>query len=110
VYEREWEHIFIMFHRPALTKAGTSDVVRFTGHRRGVIMQCGMHPYMQGHGLAVDNPYYAITGLEGTFTIPDLPAGAYRIKAWHPILGEQVQELTVAARGAASVGFTFKAK
>ncbi|NWF74601.1 MAG: carboxypeptidase regulatory-like domain-containing protein, partial [Nitrospirae bacterium] len=92
VYEREWEHIFIMFHRPALTKAGTSDVIRFTGNRRGVIMQCGMHPYMQGHGLAVENPYYAITGLEGTFAIPDLPAGTYRIKAWHPILGEQVQE------------------
>jgi hypothetical protein len=110
VYEREWEHIFIMFHRPAVTKAGTSDVIRFTGNRRGVIMQCGMHPYMQGHGLAVDNPYYAITGLEGTFAIADLPAGTYRIKAWHPILGEQVQELTVAANGTASVGFTFKAK
>jgi len=110
VYEREWEHIFIMFHRPALTKAGTSDVIRFTGNRRGVIMQCGMHPYMQGHGLAVDNPYYALTGLEGTFVIADLPAGTYRIKAWHPILGEQVQEVTVAANGTASVGFTFKAK
>ena len=110
VYEREWEHIFIMFHRPALTRAGTSDVIRFTGNRRGVIMQCGMHPYMQGHGLAVENPYYAITGLEGAFAIPDLPAGTYQIKAWHPILGEQVQDLTIAANGTASVGFTFKAK
>ena len=27
-YERDREHIFIMFHRPALTKAGTSDIVR----------------------------------------------------------------------------------
>jgi hypothetical protein len=110
VYEREWEHIFIMFHRPALTKAGTSDVIRFTGNRRGVIMQCGMHPYMQGHGLAVENPYYAITRLEGTFAISDLPAGTYRIKAWHPILGEQVQDLTVAANRTVSVRFTFKAK
>lgn len=110
IYEREWEHIFIMFHRPALTKGGTSDLIRFTGNRRGVIMQCGMHPYMQGHGLAVDNPYYAITGLEGTFAIPDLPAGTYRIKAWHPILGEQVQDVTVAANGTVSSDFQFKAK
>ena len=110
IYEREWEHIFIMFHRPALTKMGTSDLIRFTGNRRGVIMQCGMHPYMQGHGLAVDNPYYAITGLEGTFTIPDLPAGTYRIKAWHPILGEQEQQVTVAANSTASSEFRFKAK
>ena len=109
-YERDREHIFIMFHRPALTKAGTSDVVRFTGNRRGVTMQCGMHPFMQGHGLAVDNPYYAITGTEGAFAIKDLPAGSYRIKAWHPVLGEKEQGITVAENGSASVGFTFDAK
>jgi len=110
VYERDWEHIFIMFHRPALTKGGTQDFVRFTGDRRGIIMQCGMHPYMQGHGLAVDNPYYAVTGSEGMFDIRDLPAGTYRIKAWHPTLGEQDREFTVAAGESSSVEFTFKAK
>ena len=109
-YERDREHIFIMFHRPALTKAGTSDIVRFTGNRRGVTMQCGMHPFMQGHGLAVDNPYYAVTGTEGTFAIKDLPAGTYRIKAWHPVLGEKEQDITVAENGSASVGFTFDAR
>lgn len=109
-YERDREYIFIMFHRPALTKAGTSDVVRFTGNRRGVTMQCGMHPYMQGHGLGVENPYYAITGLEGTFSIKDLPAGTYRIKAWHPILGVKEQTVTVTEQGSTSVGFTFEAK
>lgn len=109
-YEREHDHIFIMFHRPALTKAGTSDIVRLTGNRRGMIMQCGMHPYMQGHGVAVDNPYYAITGTEGTFAIRDLPAGTYRIKAWHPTLGEKTQEVTVAPDGTASVAFTFGPK
>ena len=110
IYEREWEHIFIMFHRPALTKGGTKDLIRFTGNRRGVIMQCGMHAYMQGHGLAVDNPYYAITGLEGRFAITDIPAGTYRIKAWHPILGEHAQDVTVAANGTVSLDFSFKAK
>ncbi|NOT22785.1 MAG: carboxypeptidase regulatory-like domain-containing protein [Nitrospiraceae bacterium] len=109
-YEREWEHIFMMFHRPALTREGTRDIIRFTGNRRGVVVQCGMHPYMQGHGLAVDNPYYAITGLEGTFAITDLPAGTYRIRAWHPILGEQAQNVTVAANGTVSTDFQFKAK
>ena len=108
-YEREREHIFIMFHRPALTKSGTSDTIRFTANRRGVTMQCGMHPYMQGHGLAVDNPYYAVTGLEGTFSIPDLPAGTYRIKAWHPTLGEQERIVTVAEKGTIVAEFSFEA-
>ncbi len=110
IYEREREHIFMMFHRPALTKSGTSDVIRFTGNRRGVIMQCGMHPYMQGHGLAVDNPYYAVTGLDGRFEIKDLPAGSYRIRAWHPILGEKTQDVTVAANGTTSLTFAFVEK
>jgi hypothetical protein len=110
IYERDQEHVFIIFHRPALTESGTSDIIRFTGKRRAVTMQCGMHPYMQGHGLAVENPYYAITGTEGTFAIKDLPAGKHRIKAWHPTLGEKVQEVTVAANGTASVEFSFEAK
>jgi Polysaccharide lyase family 4, domain II len=110
IYERDQEHVFIIFHRPALTESGTSDVIRFTGKRHAVTMQCGMHPYMQGHGLAVENPYYAITGLDGAFTIKDLPAGTYRIKAWHPTLGEKVQQVTVASNGTASTEFTFDAK
>ena len=109
-YEREREHIFIMFHRPALTRGGTSDIIRFTGNRRSVTMQCGMHPYMQGHGLAVENPYYAVTGMEGTFSITDLPAGTYRIKAWHPVLGEKEQEISVAENGTSSAVFSFEAK
>jgi hypothetical protein len=109
-YERDREHVFIMFHRPALTRTGTSDIIRFTGHRRDVSMQCGFHPYMQGHGLAVDNPYYAITGMEGTFEIKDLPAGNYRIKAWHPTLGEKVKNVTVAANGTTSLEFNFESK
>lgn len=110
IYERDREHVFIMFHRPALTKSGTSDTIHFTGNRRSVIMQCGMHAFMLGHGLAVENPYYAITGFEGAFTIKDLPAGTYRIKAWHPTLGEKEQSITVAANGTTSLGFNFEAK
>lgn len=109
VYERDREHVFIMFHRPSLTKTGTSDVIKLTGARREMTMQCGFHPYMQAHGLAVDNPYYAVTGRDGTFTIGDLPAGTYRVKAWHPILGTQVQTVTVAAHGTSTLDFRLPA-
>ena len=110
VYERDNEHVFIMFHRPALTKTGTSDIVKFTGVRREITMQCGMHPFMQGHGIAVDNPYYALTGMDGTFTIKDLPAGVYKVRAWHPILGTQEQQIAVETGGTSSTGFTFHAR
>ena len=71
-------------------------------------MQCGLQPFIQGHGLAIENPYYAITELEGAFEIKDIPADTYRIKAWHPTLGEKVQDVTVAANGTTSLGFSFE--
>jgi hypothetical protein len=109
-YERDRDHVLIMFHRPALTKSGTSDTVRMTGQRKSVTVQCGMHPYMQGHGLAVDNPYYAVTDLDGRFTITELPPGTYRIKAWHPTLGERIQDITVPPDAAVTTDVTFEAK
>lgn len=110
VYERDEEHVFIIFHRPSLTRTGTTDQIKLTGARREMTMQCGMHPFMQAHGLAVDNPYYAVTGRDGTFAIGDLPPGTYRVTAWHPALGEQQQELVVPAKGTATHRFTFHDK
>jgi hypothetical protein len=54
--------------------------------------------------------FFDRTGSEGIFDIRDLPAGTYRIKAWHPTLGVQARELTVVAGESSSVEFTFKAK
>lgn len=110
VYERDEEHVFIMFHRPSLTRTGTTDLIKLTGTRREMTLQCGMHPFMQAHGVAVDNPYYAVTGREGTFAIGDLPPGTYRLKAWHPILGEQEREIVVPAQGTVTQTFTFSNK
>lgn len=110
IYERDHEHVFIMFHRPALNRTGTAGVIKFTGPRREVTMQCGMHPFMQGHGLAVENPYYAITGADGSFSIADLPAGTYRVRAWHPSLGVKEQQITIVSKGAAVLPFAFDAR
>jgi hypothetical protein len=109
VYERDREHVNIMFHRPSITKTGTTDRIVFNAGRREMTMQCGMHPYMQAHGLAVVNPYYAVTGSDGSFEISDLPPGNYRIRAWHPLLLVHEQKLMVSADGPTTIDFTFKA-
>ena len=110
IYERDREHVFIIFHRPSLTRTGTTDRIKLTGARREMTMQCGMHPFMQAHGRAVENPYYAVTGRDGTFVIGDVPNGTYRVTAWHPMLGEQQQEIVVPAKGTAAHRFTFHNK
>ena len=110
VYERDREHVNIMFHRPAITKTGTTGRIAFTGDRSEMTMQCGKHPYMQAHGLAVENPYYAVTGPDGAYEISNLPPGTYQIRAWHPVLPAQEQEVTVSPDGSKAVEFTFKSQ
>ena len=44
---------------------------------------CNIHPWMGCHVLIRDNPYMAVTGPDGTFTIKNLPAGKWEFQAWH---------------------------
>ena len=94
-YAYDQSGVDIVLHRPALHVSGTTDMVQLVKGRKVFTMQCGMHPYMQNWGYAIDNPYYAVTSPNGAFAIGDLPAGTYRIKAWHPTLGTQEREITV---------------
>lgn len=96
--------------RPALDASGTTDVVRLVKGRKAFSMQCGMHPYMQNWGYAVDNPYYAVTDVDGSFAIGDIPAGTYHIKAWHPILGTQEKNITVKPNESVSLDLVFDMK
>ena len=63
------------------------DKVNFSRGRRIFYLECGFHTYMQSWGLAVQNPYYAITDGNGNFTISDIPEGVYTMIAWHPGMG-----------------------
>jgi plastocyanin len=76
----------------------------------GVVrVYCNIHPQMSGVVLVRDNPYFAKTGPDGTFVIPDVPAGKYVLKAWHERGGEAAQEITVTARGETDVKLTLDA-
>lgn len=109
-YAYDQAGVDIVLHRPALQESGTTDIVQLVKGRKVFTMQCGRHPYMQNWGYAIDNPYYAVTDLNGAFAIGDLPPGTYRIKAWHPILGTQEREITVKPNESISLVFSFEAK
>lgn len=109
-YAYDQSGVDIVLHRPALHVSDTTNVVQLVKGRKVLTMQCGMHPYMQNWGYAIDNPYYAVTNLNGSFATGDLPAGTYRIKAWHPILGAEERELTVKPNETVSRDPSFGAK
>jgi len=87
-----------------------TESVNLTKGRRIFVMQCGFHAYMVSWGLAVENPYYAITDKDGAFSMSDVPPGEYVLVAWHPETGPTLeQNVTVRPKDTANVNFEFKA-
>ena len=72
-------------------------------------LQCDQHNFMEADARIVWNPYYSISGADGVFKIDGIPAGKYKVTAWHPYAGESSQDVTVSA-GAAKANFTLVAK
>lgn len=73
-----------------------------------VPMKCDVHAWMRAWIGVVDHPYFAVTGPDGAFTLPNLPAGIYTVEAWHEAAGTMTGTATVAARGTASLTLSLK--
>jgi plastocyanin len=60
-----------------------------------VRVECDAHGWMLGWVYVVDNPYYAVTGEDGSFTIGDVPGGDYTLIATHEFTGPVEIPVTV---------------
>lgn len=81
---------------------------RFVWPEVMIRVKCNVHSWMRAYIGAVEHPYFAVTGADGTFEIPQLPPGDYTLEAWHEKLGTQEQRISLAASGAQNVNFTFQ--
>lgn len=50
---------------------------------RPVSIACNYHPWERAYILPRDNPYVAVSDIDGTFVIDRLPVGAWQFQAWH---------------------------
>jgi plastocyanin len=73
-----------------------------------VRVKCNIHAWMKAWIGVVDNPYFAVTGANGSFELKNVPPGVYTVEAWHEDLATQDLQVTVAASGKAAADFTFK--
>lgn len=73
-------------------------------------VRCNYHPWMNAFLNIAPNPYFAVTGTDGSFHITGLPPGTYTLAAVHEKLGEQDLQITVAPKSVARASFTFAAK
>ena len=68
---------------------------------------CDNHSWMTAYVGIFDNPYFAVSGTDGTFTIANVPAGKQTVKAWHEVMGTQTQMVDLQAGKTTTVDFTF---
>jgi len=45
---------------------------------------CNIHDTMAAWVVVVDTPYNGLSGADGKLGLPAVPAGSYRLRAWHP--------------------------
>ncbi|MCW5893633.1 MAG: hypothetical protein KIT14_24225 [bacterium] len=74
-----------------------------------IVVKCDAHPWMRAYWLAMDQPYYAVTGPDGAFTIADLPPGEYDVELWHETLGRRTERVSIPAKAEATVAWAFAA-
>ena len=80
-----------------------SEVFDKTGR---VDVFCSIHTKMSCVILVLENPFFAATDKKGEYRITGIPAGTYKVKAWHERLPGQVREIVVPEEGEVRADFT----
>ncbi len=67
--------------------------------------KCDVHDHMTSFVATINHPYYAVSDESGHFTINNVPAGNYTVKAWHEALGKLEKTVVVETGKTAQVSF-----
>jgi hypothetical protein len=87
---------------------GMESEKTFANPEVAIPVKCDVHRWMSAHIAVMSNPFYSITGDNGSYSIK-LPAGTYTIEAWTEKFGVQTQNVTVADNGTQEINFAFQA-
>ena len=97
---REWNHSQAAGEPPLARKFARPEVM--------IHVKCNIHSWMQAYIGVVDNPYFAVSGEDGSYRIGNLPPGTYTVAIWQEKLGTQEQQVTVAPHSNTQADVTFK--
>jgi len=99
---REWNHSQGAGDAPLARKFIKPEIM--------IRVKCNIHSWMHAFIGVVDNPYFAVSKEDGSYTLPNLPPGTYTIEIWQENLGTQERQVTVAPHSNTPVNITFKGK
>ncbi len=60
---------------------------------------CSIHPRMNGVILVLQNPYFTRPAEDGSFTLPNVPAGQWKLRVYRPGLDKAPVSVKVPAQG-----------
>jgi len=79
--------------------------------RPGLVrVECDAHGWMLAHIYVADSPYYALTGKDGSFSITDIPPGAYTLVTSQNYTGDQEMPVTVKSGETVKLSIELKKK
>ena len=89
--------------------AGMKTTRTFSTPEVMVNLECNVHGWMKAFLGVRTDPFYAVSGPDGSFSIKGLPPGTYTIEAWHEKFGTQTATVTVTGTESKTANFTFAA-
>jgi hypothetical protein len=89
---------------------GAAPMVKaFSRPELSIPFKCNQHPWEKAYVSVFSHPFFAVSDADGNYKIEGLPAGSYKITAWHEKLGEKTVEVVFVPGESKSLGFSFAA-
>ena len=86
---------------------GMKQTKKFDAPEVMMTLKCDVHPWMLGYVGVLPHPFFAVTGMDGTFELKGLPPGEYVLEAWHEKLGPQTLTVNVGPQETKDIEFRF---
>jgi plastocyanin len=90
--------------------AGMKTTRTFAAAEVMVNLECNVHGWMKSYVGVRPDPFFAVSGTDGSFSITGLPPGTYTIEAWHEKFGTQTATVTIAGTESKTANITFAAR
>ena len=99
--------------KAATPYAGYEKIYQLANFREPTLLQVTSgngDEWMAAYVAVMPHPWAALTDENGRFTLRNVPAGTYKIYAWHEVLGTLTRDVKLNGSHAATVDFEFVGK